>query len=525
MPPFSPQPRLRMPASYPPMDAQCHITPPVLPTPPVSSNYPVSTAAITALPSSIQSSFTSPYPSSHPLSSPLSSLPSSLSSSLPSAQFSSLPSSVPFTQFSTPPSSIQSSFGFSFSPTTPISSSSSPSLPSTFSTSLLSTQLSTLSSSLSSGQGQFSPVPSTNAAPSDSNPVGDGAGMEDNAKEFSEQAFPKSLLNDYYSDSSGSDDEREAPKPLQTQLGRRNESGEEVHLSLEASTATTQPAVSLNDSLPPPPSMFTSLLSPAKSEIVPQSSSALSSTVTPTTFTSITIPSTTVTSTTLTSTPSRLPNPRKLQPENIKITPSLTSVLSDIFPQLSKSLENKRKRKLEDGTGTNTQQLPSDLANSTELPTYVVKSPKVESVAMDAAASFEMGGASMGDNSQMGSTSSNLVPIPEAPPEMMSGTQMVEEKSIEPDQEMFNVPPQLMYPQERPPPHPNSFSGGRPPPGSPGFYPPGPARPPQGFFPYNNRSPFPPRARYPPPHMYPRQQFRPGFRGGPPPHNFRPRFH
>ena len=156
MPPFSPRPPLRMPASYPPMDTQRHIAPHSLPSSAVSSNYPISTSTIATVSSSIQSSFASSFHSSLPLSSlaslssPLSSLASSLSSSLPSTQFSTVPSS-----FSSEEETI------------------------------------------------------TVAAASDSNPDDGSGGMEDNPKEFSEEAFPKSLLNDYYSDSSGSDGEEE----------------------------------------------------------------------------------------------------------------------------------------------------------------------------------------------------------------------------------------------------------------------------------------------------------------------------
>ena len=353
MPPFSPRPPLRMPASYPPMDTQRHIAPHSLPSSAVSSNYPISTSTIATVSSSIQSSFASSFHSSLPLSSlaslssPLSSLASSLSSSLPSTQFSTVPSS-----FSSEEETI------------------------------------------------------TVAAASDSNPDDGSGGMEDNPKEFSEEAFPKSLLNDYYSDSSGSDGEEETGKPLQTHLSRRDDSEEEVHLSLDASTAVMQPTVSLsNESFPPPPSMFTSLLpaSPAKPEIVSRSSSASHSTIT----------TTTVTSTTVTSTPSRLPNPKQLQPENIKITPSLTSVLSDIFPQLSKSLENERKRKLDDSAGVSVM---DHTTNSTET---LTKSPKVENITLDAA-STEVGGASIGViNNQVGGASFGNV-------NQMSGDNQVE---------------------------------------------------------------------------------------------------
>lgn len=374
----------------------------------------------------------------------------------------------------------------------------------------------------------------------------DVAPMEDDFT--TEKAFPKSLLTDYYSDSSGSDDEEvDKPNLLQPPYGRRD-SGEEVHLPLNAATAVSVKS----DPLPSPPRIYTSVSSTPDqmsnstgSSLAPSSDSLSLSNNLPSTV--VTAAPATTTTTSVSSISQRILSSQQLQPENIKITPSLTSVLSDIFPQLSKTLEDKRKRKLDDrGSGLGTA-----ANNSTSLLTGVTKSPRIDVAAslanvkvgatpppvvvgsigavtkpprIDVAASLaNIVGAT--PPPVVGSLSDNPVDLP--PPSIDQLPTDVEVKAFS------DVPhEQHSYTHDQPlPPHShldNSEYLSSPPfPQGPTFYdfpppfprPPGFFRPPYGHHPQFSRPPRTPPFSSRPPHVY--RPYRPG-RGAP---HIRPYYH
>ena len=202
---------------------------------------------------------------------------------------------------------------------------------------------------------------------------------------------------------------------------------------------------------------------------------------------------------------------KSFDPENIKITPSLTNLLDKIFPKLSQSLQSERKRKLDETSETHsdsTKVAKNETVNNSNMKDITQNTNEdIPSVATPTGSNFEPNSQLVSEFTRDIEKISNQVPHPPLKPfpipEPPGGFTHPQMRPSMPHFELRSVPPPMPFP---PRPHFNNQQ-------QPNFGPPrGDFSLPQRFPPMNNipPPPFPHgpprffRHQFPPPTLRPR---------------------